>query len=394
MGASYDYAITAIAAALCTSALVALILYFSLHRRVAYLFFSLYSVSHAAKVLMKFPWLTEEFPSLVSTAVPVIIYVIVIVGMLSMLGFILFEYTLQPSWPWWATASALSLLSLAGLPEGWYINAMFVLCALALRNPLRKRQRGALLTLVGLGGLALCTYLGYRDLLNFGYFLGIFFFIFCLLLAVSRQIHSQIKLKQEAQLRSSQLENQLLKQTIQPHFLLNSLTNLQELIDTDAQVASQFVQALAQELELFCRVSAEPTVPLATELAMVEAHMRIMEVRKGHPFQLETLGFRGVEQVPPGILHTLVENGIKHGYADRGGTFVLSRRADASQVTYLLRNDGKCSPKAVTPGTGLKYVVARLEEHYPDRWKFEYGPVEQGWENRITIQKNGKEEWL
>ncbi|HAA16468.1 MAG TPA: hypothetical protein DCE41_34085 [Cytophagales bacterium] len=394
MGPTYDYTITAIAAALFASALIAVILYFSLHRRVAYLFFALYCVSHAAKVLMKFPWLTEEFPGLNPSAVPVIIYGIVILGMLSMLGFILFEYEIKGQWRWWTAAASLCLLSLVGFQEGWYINAMFALCAGVLILPIRRGQRGAVLTLVGLGGLALCTYLGYRDFLNFGYFLGIFFFIFCLLLAVSQQIHSQISQKQEAEIRSTQLENQLLKQTIQPHFLLNSLTNLQELIYSDVEAAGHFVQSLAQELELFCRVSAQPTIPLATELALVEAHMRIMEVRKGQAFSLETLGFRGEEYIPPGILHTLVENGIKHGYKDRGGRFVLSRRSEEQQVIYRLRNDGETNGSDVRVGTGLRYVEARLEESYPQRWAFDYGPTATGWENRITIQKNGKEERL
>ena len=222
-----------------------------------------------------------------------------------------------------------------------------------------------------------------------GYFIGIISFIITITILIGYQIREQIRLQRQALIRSAALENQMLKRSFQPHFLFNSLMSLQEWIETRPDKAAQFVQALAEEFRTICNISGHQLIPIEQELSMCEAHLQIMGFRKHACFTLKTEGINGSEMVPPAIFHTLIENGLTHGYAERkDGSFTLSKYQEHKTVVYELFNDGSCLSKqnGVHNGTGLKYIKARLEESYPNRWSLQSGPVEQGWNVKITIK--------
>lgn len=37
-------------------------------------------------------------------------------------------------------------------------------------------------------------------------------------------------------------------------------------------------------------------------------------------------------------------------------------------------------------GTGMRYIKARLQESYPDRWRVEQQATPEGWRTTITVQ--------
>ena len=113
-----------------------------------------------------------------------------------------------------------------------------------------------------------------------------------------------------------------------------------------------------------------------------------MQQRANYEFQAK--GFDGAEMVPPAIFHTLIENGLTHGFAGRSnGQFFLEKQSGPASVVYVLRNNGSSQPSQGKPGggTGLAYVRARLEESYPGRWQFICEPIKSGWQSVITIRE-------
>lgn len=196
-------------------------------------------------------------------------------------------------------------------------------------------------------------------------------------------------MQQAALLRSSALENQLLKKSLQPHFLFNSLMSLQEWIESKPSEAAQFVQALAEEFRSVCKMSGKQLISIDEELAMCRSHLQIMSYRKRAQFELTTKGISGDEQVPPAIFHTLIENGLTHGFAERQhGQFILSKSSISKGHRYELFNDGQAPENglATVKGTGLKYVEARLEESFPQAWQLQTKIVKGGWLVQIDIQ--------
>jgi LytS/YehU family sensor histidine kinase len=93
--------------------------------------------------------------------------------------------------------------------------------------------------------------------------------------------------------------------------------------------------------------------------------------------------------VPPMIFHTLIENGLTHGYENKlQGTFTLQRKKNSNCVQYILSNDGdfNSGESKDSSGFGLRYIKNRLEESYPDRWDIISRKQAQGWETTIEIK--------
>ncbi len=197
--------------------------------------------------------------------------------------------------------------------------------------------------------------------------------------------------KHLAEIHSARLEIDLLKGSIQPHFILNSINAVNVWIEEDPPTAARLLSALADELRMIGQVTSKRTIPLAEEVKLCRAHLSVMSLRQDKKFLLRTSGLDGTERIPPLVLHTLVENGLTHGFhsLDRG-IFRLEKMEDKRKVLYSLSNNGS-QTKAQEDGSGLglKYVRTRLEEALPGRWSLVSEPRGSGgWQILIEIQKN------
>lgn len=189
-------------------------------------------------------------------------------------------------------------------------------------------------------------------------------------------------------IRSMRLELELIKANIQPHFILNSLNAAILWIGEDPRAAEQLLHALALELKQLLKIVGEKVIPVREEVRMCRMHLEVMSLRHDKSFALRLENVKEDEKIPPMVFHTLVENGLTHGYAGKdSGVFVLSRSEDARGIRFTLFNDGKAGGgKVRSGGLGLRYVRARLEEVYRGRWSLESHAVEGGWRVTLSIR--------
>ncbi|KUG09820.1 hypothetical protein ASU33_19310 [Solirubrum puertoriconensis] len=374
--------------ALITAGVFCLVLYFGSSRRASYLYLALYCLSHTVKVAFKPLYFFDAVGFGTHYVYSAIVHGAVVAGGVFLMLFLLHEFAVPRArlltWLYLGFAA----LGYWLLLEGRFLVPTTVAAFAVALYAVYCKQEGSWLALAGVAGFAVCTYLGFLSLLNLGYFLGILFFIVCTTLSIGRQLARQQKLRQEAMLRSARLENQLLRKNIQPHFLFNTLTSLQELIDQNPTQATQLIDALAEEFRMISSIAEEKLIPIEDELKICQTHLRIMGFRREAEFCLETRGLSGDERVPPATFHTLIENGLTHGYGSRGqGRFVLTKEVLDGGVRYELFNDSDAAALgAVRPeGTGSRYVKARLEESFPGCWQMQSAPVADGWRVVIDI---------
>jgi len=372
-----------------TSGIFFLIFFFGFGRKVSFLFLSLYCFSYSIKSILK-PYQDFFTPDFL---LPYLSYNNSIftanVGSIFLIGFLLWEMDVPRKWQHLLLFGVVSLISFYTLSEIHFLYLLMFWAAAIVAYGFRQKVEGRWWILTGLLGLILFVNLWVQQVLGYGYFAGIIFFIVCMTVSVGQKVARQIKMKQDALLRSSTLENQLLKKSIQPHFILNSLASLQELIEQTPENASDFVNQLADEFRLVSKVSNQKLIPIADEIEMCRIHLRIMEYRRNSKFTLKTEGLTGEEKVPPGIFHTLVENGITHGYGTKNeGTFILSKKIINEEVEYTFFNDSETetvTEETKEKGTGLKYIEARLRETFPNKWKLESMGLNNGWQVKIIL---------
>jgi len=183
------------------------------------------------------------------------------------------------------------------------------------------------------------------------------------------------QLRQEAErerlareLSESQLR--LLRAQIEPHFLFNTLGAVQQLAQHGAPRAAVLTANLITFLRSSMSDMRSEQVSLATEFALVESYLKVMQVRQGERLRYTLSLPRALEtvQVPSMILLTLAENAIKHGIEPSlsGGEVVLSARLDGDRVHVRVEDSGVGMSTTPGAGTGLENVRHRLELAFGD----------------------------
>ena len=219
-------------------------------------------------------------------------------------------------------------------------------------------------------------------------------FMTAIILSISRQLHEQVRQQKALDMRSQSLENELLKKTIQPHFVMNTLQSIQSLSKRNPEKAVRLIEAFADEFRVISKVASAKEITMAEEIRLCESHLKLMGFRWDASYALVKEGLLPDERIPPLIFHTLIENGLTHSYKPKeNGTFRFTRMEKNGMIRYRIRNDGSLlkqlegnSPEEIGEGMGFKYVKARLEESYPGNWSITYGMRDQQWEVAIEIR--------
>ncbi|MBV8035736.1 sensor histidine kinase [Roseateles sp.] len=196
--------------------------------------------------------------------------------------------------------------------------------------------------------------------------------------------------KQEAmQARITEAQLKLLQGQIEPHFLFNTLANVQSLIDFDPQRAKQMLERFTDYLRASLGQLRGESTTLAQEFAMLEAYLALMQLRMGERLKVElTLPAElGGIELPPLLAQPLVENAIHHGLEPQiaGGTVSVSARRDGHRLHIEVTDDGQGldGPKfrgqrRSGNGMALGNIRARLEARFGPGASLELLPREGG----------------
>jgi len=196
--------------------------------------------------------------------------------------------------------------------------------------------------------------------------------IFTSLVFLRQLFISQRKRKElENQNRASELA--LLRSQISPHFLFNTLNNIDSLIFLNRELASAAVIKLSEILRYMLYEANTDRVPLKTEISYLKSYIRLQEFRldKNDFTRFQIRDNFGDMEIAPMLLIPFVENAFKHGskHVDSPGIEILAERNDNafhfSVSNYL--NPNPDANKDDTRGIGLLNVKRRLQLIYPHK---------------------------
>jgi hypothetical protein len=179
-------------------------------------------------------------------------------------------------------------------------------------------------------------------------------------------------------LERSELERQaldarlhLLQAQVAPHFLFNTLANVQALVDAGSPQASPVLRSLIQYLRGAVPLLREPAATIERELQLVRPYLELMQMRIPDRLQYGMNVDPSVLQVrcPPTTLLTLVENAVRHGIdpSEEGGRIDIDieRIGDRCVVRVSDTGAGLHHP-ATGLGTGLTALRERLQLIFGD----------------------------
>ena len=219
-----------------------------------------------------------------------------------------------------------------------------------------------------------------------GFAEGGFALVVCfLLLPLGAQLLSQLLRERQTAARAVQLENQLLRNSLQPHFLMNSLSLVSELNEQSPHAAETFIEALGAGFRMLNDYAREPSIALAQELALCHNYLAVMSTRLQQPCSLELEGDASAIIMPPATLLTALENAFTHNRYRQGARFRLQvARGARHHILTLHLPTGQ--PRAHDgSGMGERYIRASLEAVFGTRASYGAARQPQGWQLTFTL---------
>jgi Histidine kinase len=179
-------------------------------------------------------------------------------------------------------------------------------------------------------------------------------------------------------LERSELERQaldarlhLLQAQVAPHFLFNTLANVQALVDAGSPHASVVLRSLTAYLRAAVPLLHESAATIERELQLVRPYLELMQMRMPDRLQYAMNIDPSALKVrcPPTTLLTLVENAVRHGIdpSEEGGRIDIDIERRGERCVVRVTDTGAGLHQSANGlGTGLTTLRERLQLIFGD----------------------------
>ena len=179
-----------------------------------------------------------------------------------------------------------------------------------------------------------------------------------------------LSLKSEAAFHQMELNN--LKSQLNPHFIFNSLNSIRALIDENPGKSKIAINQLSNILRNSLTTDQKRLTKFEDELNAVRAYLSLETIRYEERLttniDIDPQSYHF--NVPPLMLQTIVENGIKHGISKlkKGGEVSIETKVENGKLKINIRNSGQLQVKngksRKDTGLGINNTKKRLELLY------------------------------
>ena len=184
-------------------------------------------------------------------------------------------------------------------------------------------------------------------------------------------------------------ELKTLKSQLNPHFMFNAMNSIRALIEENPEVAKNAITKLSNILRYSLKIERNETVPFEEEMKTVEDYLALETVRfeERLKFKINISPSSAKIEIPPMMIQTLVENGIKHGISKMqdGGEITIDSKVVDSKLKIQIKNTGKILDDDIknSTGFGLNNTRHRLNLLYGEEAKFNIHNID---ENNVAVE--------
>lgn len=214
------------------------------------------------------------------------------------------------------------------------------------------------------------------QILGFGFFYVFLLFLWSLFYFTYHYIERYNKsLKYEASMIEIELTN--LKNQLNPHFIFNALNSIRALVDENPAKSKQAINQLSNILRNSLTFEKKGLTGFEDEMKIVRDYLGLESIRFEE--RLKTVFDIHPDsktfKVPPLMIQTLVENGIKHGISKltQGGVIQIKTLVEENRMKVQIRNSGHIAngaKRGKEGGLGIRNTRHRLKLLYGDEASF------------------------
>ncbi len=160
-----------------------------------------------------------------------------------------------------------------------------------------------------------------------------------------------------------------LKAQINPHFLFNTLHNLNYLALSKNDQASEVIVKLSNIMRYMIYEAGKSQVSVKAELDYIADYLDLEKIRLNRQADLhmDIHNVDGQLPIAPLVLIPFIENAFKHGMSDREGGWVKIKLSSAEDQLHLVVENSVLKKQSADPlnsGFGLKNIRQRLQLAY------------------------------
>ena len=153
--------------------------------------------------------------------------------------------------------------------------------------------------------------------------------------------------RRKAAFKQSQLQQQLLRSQMSPHFIFNVMGSIQSyLYKNEAEKAADYLSRFASLSRSVLEFSSQESISLREEIEMLQNYIELQKAGMENPFDAEYLIDEEMEtefiRIPPMLLQPFVENAIKHGFKniDYQGKLILGFKEEPGYIAVEIVDNG------------------------------------------------------
>ena len=198
--------------------------------------------------------------------------------------------------------------------------------------------------------------------------------------------------KEKKEIEKDKLSNELklIKSQLSPHFLFNTLNNIDSLIYQDPKRASGAVVKLSELLRYVLYEASEDRVKLIDELNFISNILDLQKLRieSNDDIVFTIEGEARDKTIAPMLLTPLIENMFKHG-SQIGETplFFISVKISENRLFFYCKNYLREKKNIdLQSGIGLKNVKKQLDLLYKDNYTFETEETDKEFFVKLKIE--------
>ncbi|WP_183575224.1 sensor histidine kinase [Mucilaginibacter sp. X5P1] len=203
--------------------------------------------------------------------------------------------------------------------------------------------------------------------------------------------YSDIFYKRQLEKKNLETELALLKAQINPHFLFNTLNNIDVLIEKDAAVASVYLKKLSDILRFTLYESPSETVALSEEIKYISQYIELQKIRTSNTdfvsFTVE--GNTGDLRIAPMLFISFIENAFKHCTDKKiNNAIEIDIAILNGEVHFICSNAFDISAQLTQPksGLGLDLIKNRLKLLYKENYQLKIDKTNERFIVTLTVK--------
>ena len=200
----------------------------------------------------------------------------------------------------------------------------------------------------------------------------------------------EIQLKVQLKEKNQEMELALVKSQLDPHFLFNTINNIDVLILKNATVASDYLNKLSDIMRFMLYETKTDEILLSKEIEYIEKYIELQKIRTSNAkyVNFQITGSSNGKTIAPMVFIPLIENAFKHTNnkkVENAISIEIFIEKDSVHMECVNKFDASRKPNNDSNGLGNELIKKRLNLIYPNKHHLDVGNQNDLYRVGLTI---------